>query len=670
MRISYFLALFFVLLLSCQNNSHDINYSNLKKQIREIENSSIGYKEKNRKLDSIFTKYVKNVNNKHNRGILFEIAGVAYNTDYQNLYQKSTNSLIQLSKKAKDTAHIAKAYHYLGDFYEDNYRLDSAYAAYSFAGKYYSAIHDTLQLGIMQKSKAIILYEEGLYTQAETEAFNAVKNISKFNNNALLFESYTTIANILDQSSQTEVAIMYNNKALDLLKNFNSKDNQLFYQATLYNNIGYLYNNLENYDLAEKTFKEGIALLNEKLTNSLTHAMLLNNLAYSYIKKGKLSAAEQLVNKSFRIRDSIKSPQGLIASYNRKGELFLAKKDTIKAVDNWAKAYKEAEKIKARNAALENLKFLSLYDKHNAKIYAERYYEINDSIKNMQIENKTKFARIEFETDQLEQKNELLSQRLSLSAILVITSLLISILIYITFKQKILQKKLIYEQNKQNDKELIYKLILQQEEVAKNTLLEERNRISTELHDGIINTLFNIRLMLTNEQNPKNRSIINAEIEEAQQQIRRISHNLQDQKILMGSFTPILEELITKNNNPKTEFILLISRNFDWSIFNYETKMNFYRIIQECIQNVIKHANCTRCIISIIESVDSYRIKVQDNGIGFKINEVKKGIGLKNIERRVNNLKGELIVNSNSKGTIIEVIVEKKCITEESEINI
>ena len=667
MRISYFLALFFVLLLSCQNNSHDINYSNLKKQIREIENSSIGYKEKNRKLDSIFTKYVKNVNNKHNRGILFEIAGVAYNTDYQNLYQKSTNSLIQLSKKAKDTAHIAKAYHYLGDFYEDNYRLDTAY---SFAGKYYSAIHDTLQLGIMQKSKAIILYEEGLYTQAETEAFNAVKNISKFNNNALLFESYTTIANILDQSSQTEVAIMYNNKALDLLKNFNSKDNQLFYQATLYNNIGYLYNNLENYDLAEKTFKEGIALLNEKLTNSLTHAMLLNNLAYSYIKKGKLSAAEQLVNKSFRIRDSIKSPQGLIASYNRKGELFLAKKDTIKAVDNWAKAYKEAEKIKARNAALENLKFLSLYDKHNAKIYAERYYEINDSIKNMQIENKTKFARIEFETDQLEQKNELLSQRLSLSAILVITSLLISILIYITFKQKILQKKLIYEQNKQNDKELIYKLILQQEEVAKNTLLEERNRISTELHDGIINTLFNIRLMLTNEQNPKNRSIINAEIEEAQQQIRRISHNLQDQKILMGSFTPILEELITKNNNPKTEFILLISRNFDWSIFNYETKMNFYRIIQECIQNVIKHANCTRCIISIIESVDSYRIKVQDNGIGFKINEVKKGIGLKNIERRVNNLKGELIVNSNSKGTIIEVIVEKKCITEESEINI
>lgn len=666
MRFNYFFALCFLFLLSCQNESPDINYTILKKQIREIENSSIGYKEKNRKLDSIFDKYVNKVNDKSNRDILFEIAGVSYNTDYQNLYHKSTNSLIQLSKKAKDTAHIAKAYHYLGDFYEDNYKLDSAYAAYSYAGKYYSAVHDTLQLGIMQKSKAIILYEEGLYTQAETEAFNAVQNISKFNNNALLFESYTTIANILDQSSQTEVAIMYNNKALDLLKNFNLKDNLVFYQATLYNNIGYLYNSLENYDLAEKTFKEGILLLNERLTNSLTHAMLLNNLAYSYIKKGKLSAAEQLVTTSFRIRDSIKSPQGIIASYNRMGELFLAKKDTIQAVDNWAKAYKEAEKIKARNAALENLKYLSLYDKNNAKIYAERYYQINDSIKNMQIENKTKFARIEFETDQLEQKNELLSQRLALSAILVIASLLISILIYIMFKQKILQKKLIYEQNQQNDKELIYKLILQQEEVAKNTLLEERNRISTELHDGIINTLFNIRLMLTDEHNPKNRNIINAEIEEAQQQIRRISHNLQDQKILMGSFTPILEELITKNNSPETEFMLLISRNFDWSIFNYETKMNFYRIIQECIQNVIKHANCNRCIISIIESVDSYHIKIQDNGVGFKVNEAKKGIGLKNIERRVNSLKGFLTVNSSSKGTIIEVVVDKENIAEEN----
>ncbi len=665
MRIISFFALCFLFFISCKDKSHNLNYTNLTQKIRKIENDSITYKEKNKRLDSIYSKYIKNVNEEANRNILFTIAGVAYNIDYKDLYFKSTNSLIQLSKKEKDTAHIAKAYHYLGDYYEDIYRLDSAYAAYSYASKYYSSIHDTLSLGIMQKSKAIILYDEGLYNQAEIEAFNAIQNITKFNDNQLLFESYTTIANILDQSSQTEEAIMYNNKALELLKNFESKDNLLFSKASLYNNIGYLYNNLDNYNLAEKTFLEGIQLLDKKLTNSLTHAMLLNNLAYSYIKKGKLSNAQKLITKSFQIRDSIKAPQGIIASYNRMGELFLAKKDTLKAVENWTKAYKEAEKIKARNAALANLKYLSLYDKNNSKFYTERYYEINDSIKNMQIENKTKFARIEFETAQLEQKNELLSQHISILVIVSISSLLISILVYIAFKQKILQKKLIYEQSQQNDKELIYKLILQQEEIAKNTLLDERNRISSELHDGIINTLFNIRLMLTDEQNPKNRNIINSEIEEAQQQIRRISHNLQDQKILMGSFTPILEGLVAKNSTPKTEFILLISRNFDWSIFNYETKMNFYRIIQECIQNVIKHANCTRCIVSIVESVENYHIKIQDNGIGFKANETKKGIGLKNIQSRVDNLKGNLIVNSSNKGTIIEVTVAKENIIDE-----
>ncbi|WP_233266168.1 tetratricopeptide repeat-containing sensor histidine kinase [Myroides fluvii] len=625
-----------------------------------IEEDSLPTYEKQHVLDSIFEHLAQTNNTPLHRELLFETANTAYNIKHIDLYLRISKHVLDLAKKDKDTAHIAKSYYYLGDYYEDVVKLDSAYASYSYAVKFYQVQKDTLHIGMMRKSMAIILFEEGLFNQAEVEAFNALKNLSHYNDKKLLIEAYSTVAGILDQNSQKEEAILYNQKALELINSLNTKENNTYSKLGIYNNIGYLYNSLREYDKAEKTFLEGLTLLNTSLKHSNYHAMLLNNLAFTYIKTNQLTKAEQLVFEAFSIRDSLHNPQGLISSYSRFGELYLAKKDTVQAIAYWKKGFKNSEQLKARNTALTNLRYLSLYDHQNAKAYAQRYYEINDSLKTLQIENRTKFARIEFETAQLEARNELLSQRLTLFSILSLFGVLLSVLIYIVFKQKMIQKRLLFKQHQQNDRELIYKLILQQEEIAKKTLLDERTRISTELHDGIINTLFNIRLMLSNDCKPEHRLVIASEIEEAQQQIRRISHNLQDQSLNLGSFTPVLEHLVEKNSSEQHAFTLLIARNFDWSTFDYETKMNIYRIIQESIQNIIKHAQATRAIISIVESTANYHIKIQDNGIGFKVSEVKKGIGLKNIQYRVNQMNAILTINSSSKkGTILEVILSK-----------
>ena len=658
--VPYIVVLVFICFVSCAKKLDKDKHDDLSNYLKHLENDSLDKKEKIHQLDSLFQSAHDEANSKPHRDFLFDLAGASYNIDALELYFKSSQHLLVLSQKAKDTSHIAKAYYYLGDYYEDVVKLDSAYAAYSFAAKFYLAEKDTLNVGIMQKSMALILYEEGLFNQAEVEAFAALQKIAPYKNTKLLLEAYVTIANILDQNSQSEEAILYYKQALKLLNTMESKQDITYPKITIYNNIGYLYNGIQKYNLAEETLLDGLALLPADLKKSLVHAMLLNNLALTYIKTNQLPKAEKLVYEAFAIRDSLKVPQGLISSYSRFGEFYLAKKDTTKAVAYWLKGFKTSEKVKARNTAMTNLRYLSLYDQKNAQEYAQRYYQINDSLKTLQIENRTKFARIEYETAQLEAKNELLSQRVTLFSVLSILAVLLSVLIYIVFKQKMIQKRLLFEQNQQQDRELIYKLILQQEEIAKNTLLDERTRISTELHDGIINTLFNIRLMLSNECTAENRQLIASEIEEAQMQIRRISHNLQDQTLALGSFTPILENLIDKNNTAEHTFTLLISRNFDWSMFDYETKMNIYRIVQESIQNIIKHAHATRSIISIVESTANYLIKIQDNGVGFKVSEVKKGIGLKNIQFRVNQMNGILTVNSNpKKGTILEITLSK-----------
>ncbi|WP_413513153.1 ATP-binding protein [Myroides odoratus] len=661
MRVNYYLILLIGLCFTCcTKNTNNKKDSDLYRYVTELETNSIAQAVKVHKLDSLLLTLKDQVNTKPHRKLLFKVAGVAYNINATDIYFQSSQDLLLLSKKAKDTLDIAKAYYYLGDYYEDIVKLDSAYICYSYAAKFYEAQHDTLQVGITQKSMALILFEEGLFNQAEIEAFASLKKLTLYKDNKLLLEAYVTIANILDQNSQSEEAILYYKQALKLINTLDSKEDIAYTKATIYNNMGYLYNGLQNYSQAEKTLLDGLSLLTDDLQKSLSHAMLLNNLALTYIKTNQLQKAESLAYEALVIRDSLQVPQGLISSYSRLGELHLSKKDTLRAVTYWKEGFHTSEQVKARNTALTNLRYLSLYDKQNAKEYAQRYYEINDSLKALQIENRTKFARIEYETAQLEAKNELLAQRLTLFSILSILGVLLSILIYIVFKQKMIQKRLLFKQTQQNDRELIYKLILQQEEIAKNTLLDERTRISTELHDGIINTLFNIRLMLSNEHTDGNRQLIASEIEEAQQQIRRISHNLQDQTLAVGSFTPILENLIDKNSTEENTFTLLIARNFDWGSFDYETKMNLYRIIQESIQNIIKHAQATRAIISIVESTSNYHIKIQDNGIGFKVSEIKKGIGLKNIQFRVNQMNGILTINSIlKKGTILEVILAK-----------
>jgi signal transduction histidine kinase len=657
---SCFILFLFFSLLSCSDRPLAEKHSAISTILDSLEEDSLSMQKKHRVLDSIFDHLTHNSNNTQHRELLFDAANTAYNVKHLDLYLRISQNLLELAKKDKDTAHIARSYYYLGDYYEDIVKLDSAYASYSYAVKFYETQKDTLHIGMMQKSMAVILFEEGLFNQAEVEAFNALKNLNHYNDKKLLIEAYSTVAGILDQNSQKEEAILYNQKALSLINTLNSKEYTTYSKLGIYNNIGYQYNSLREYEKAEKTFLEGLVLLDAYSKNSIFHAMLLNNLAFTYIKTNQLNKAEKLILEAFVIRDSLQNPQGLISSYSRLGELYLAKKDTLQAIDYWKKGFKTSEQVKARNTALTNLRYLSLYDQKNAMEYAQRYYEINDSLKTLQIENRTKFARIEYETAQLEARNELLSQRLTLFSILSILGVLLSVLIYIVFKQKMIQKRLLFEQHQQNDRELIYKLILQQEEIAKNTLLDERTRISAELHDGIINTLFNIRLMLSNECKQENRDLIASEIEGAQQQIRRISHNLQDQTLTLGSFTPILENLIEKNSTDQHAFTLLIARNFDWSTFDYETKMNIYRIIQESIQNIIKHAQATRAIISIVESTSNYHIKIQDNGVGFKVSEVKKGIGLKNIQYRVNQMNAILTINSTEKkGTIIEVILSK-----------
>jgi two-component system, NarL family, sensor kinase len=109
--------------------------------------------------------------------------------------------------------------------------------------------------------------------------------------------------------------------------------------------------------------------------------------------------------------------------------------------------------------------------------------------------------------------------------------------------------------------------------------------------------------------------------------------------------------------------IEVLDFGFDDNRLEYAIEINLYRIIQELISNILKHSKASEVSIQLLKKVARLNIVVEDNGIGFDIDQIKnkKGMGLKNIESRVDSLKGEFNIDSGKgAGTTITIEIPVK----------
>ena len=211
----------------------------------------------------------------------------------------------------------------------------------------------------------------------------------------------------------------------------------------------------------------------------------------------------------------------------------------------------------------------------------------------------------------------------------------------------------------------ISKLKQQQDITKLQALIEgeekERNRLAEELHDGINGDLSSIKYQLSSisadELSTISKSIFEkavAQIDHSCQQVRNISHNLSPLTIRdFGLMTSI------KNYCSKLESIHPIHINFqqfgtDVSLpKNIETVI--YRIVQELVNNIIKHAQATEALVQINTHEDMMFITVEDNGKGFQNNPNNAGIGLKNIASRIAFLNAQLEEEHTANGTTFTI---------------
>ncbi|WP_121967335.1 tetratricopeptide repeat-containing sensor histidine kinase [Myroides sp. N17-2] len=649
------LLMLLFLLGSCQKEKHNNDLVVNQKLIDNIETNNRTLSENKHTLDSLFSLIKSNNSNGEQ---LIQIAAKAYNLELYDEYLLYSKEANQIAVRNNDSILNAKSLWYIGDYFDYKMKLDSAYIYYDKADQIYQTLNSADDIAKMQQYKSIVLFREGLYIEAENKALDALATLDNKPKNRLLYEIYLNLGNILDLNQQPSEALLYYSDAIHILeelyKNKVISDDELqLSKAGCYNNIGNLYLNQKSYLNAKTYLNYANNILIDLNIKHELYTIVLTNLGTLNVNLNNFKDAEELLIKSLKISKEMSYKQSLTANNFRLAELSIKKKDTLKAIEYYKYTYNISNETHANNTILKSLKALSITDQSESQKYISLYYSFNDSMNKLQINKRNKFARIKYESEKLERNIVNLKKENSQLLISAVITVLIAILalFFIFYRNKL--KRLQYIQQDQENKELIYKLFLEQEQLSQEVLTKERDRISQELHDGIINSLFIIRLNLSHSENSTASTSILSEIEKVQDQVRLISHDLKNQEFIQQGFSEIMAQLIEKNNSEHQKFQFIISKSYHWGNISYEDKINIYRIVQEAIQNVIKHSNARNCIISISKIENGNKITITDDGIGFDYKTLKNSNGLKNINNRAKQLKATITITSTSDGTII-----------------
>ena len=208
-----------------------------------------------------------------------------------------------------------------------------------------------------------------------------------------------------------------------------------------------------------------------------------------------------------------------------------------------------------------------------------------------------------------------------------------------------------------------------QQELATTAIIaaeeNERKRIAADLHDGVGQIMSAAKMNLSAFENElpfrDEKQKISFEkiidlVDESCKEIRSVSHQMMPNALLKSGLASAIKEFIDKLDNRILKVNLHTEGLNERLESNVETIL--YRIIQECVNNVIKHSGANTLDISLIKDADGLSATIEDNGKGFDIKNKDhiEGIGLKNIYSRVSFLKGTVDFDSSpGNGTLVAI---------------
>ncbi|MBN2747716.1 MAG: hypothetical protein JXR34_13400 [Bacteroidales bacterium] len=261
---------------------------------------------------------------------------------------------------------------------------------------------------------------------------------------------------------------------------------------------------------------------------------------------------------------------------------------------------------------------------------------------------------------------------------------LLILMVYLIFRLRLYHLK---ERSKKLEKEVVqrtHEVIAKNEELANNKIAELINRyqieaaktnrksqeelrlrIASELHDGVGGSLTGIKLYINAllRQNPSTElELLLKDLEKTYQQVRNISRDLIPPDFVDISIKEIILDYIYQiKERSQININFIIHPQKGWEFLDETLQVELYRISQELITNAIKHSQATQITFQFLMANDRIQLQIEDNGIGFDMNQKSSGIGLKTLEFRVKNNNGSMeMETSPGKGLFVSIELPAK----------
>jgi len=519
-----------------------------------------------------------------------------------------------------------------------------------------------------------------------------------------VFSNYNSMGNVFQNIGEYDSAMVYYMKTIRLCIEKVEYERHL---ATIYHNLGEVYKDLKDYDNARKYLNMAMEYATRFKKNK--------DLAQTYTKLGNLANEEEKLDSAFYfyklaepLHKQIKNERGVNDLYinygivfSKKGLYSMAfdnftralvyykiqddKEGVISAWQNMAKLYKKQKKFSLALTTLdscnrladstgfkkERLSVLMLisdiyYESgkfKRSREYLTKYIALKDSIYKLDKEEIVSDLRIQYDRDldqlkilELEYENLRKTKQRNIYFFVGLGIVVLSLFIMLYLRLTARKNRIIAEQRitqlEEEKKLLAARFLVEGQE-------EERKRIAKELHDGlgVLLSVTKMQFSAIKDISPENRPLIEKAtqfLEQASGDVRKISHNMMPGLLTKLGLCEALEDLFEKLSD--TEGIQAICEIEGAKERLPENKeIMLYRIIQEMVNNTLKHAEATEIELQINVHHDRLDIRFTDNGKGFKVEEgiEQKSMGLQSIWSRVKFLDGTISIESApGKGTM------------------
>ena len=490
---------------------------------------------------------------------------------------------------------------------------------------------------------------------------------------------YSNINGLLDEQKEHNKAAEYGNKAVALAQKIGDQYSLVNGLVNLATTYGYLDQPKKQYELLEKALP--MAKLNKDLDQVAT---VYHNMGDYYIKKNDFASSLEKYLESYHYVNQMGNKYHLCTICTALAQVYHKLNQDGKAIQYILEAEKLANEVGTRTDLKDIYKTRAEIEQGagNYKLASEYFsktIQISDSLFKAETSEKVAEVEARYQNEkkqekilQLEKDKQIqflsIKQKSTFNYVLIgsfAALLILSVLVYRNFRHR----QLLAKQQDELQQQRIRELEKDKQLIAVDSMLkgqeEERSRLAKDLHDGLGGLLSGVKFSLSNMKTnlvvtPDNMAIFERSldmIDTSIRELRRVAHNMMPEVLTKFGLDEAVKEYCNTINTTKLLTVKYQSLGID-TLPDKSTEIIIYRIIQELLNNILKHASATGAFVQIIRDEQRLSIIVEDNGKGFDtgVLENNEGAGWINIRSRVNYLKGKLDIHSEmNKGTMVTI---------------